>query len=255
MAVVRDTVLASLAEIVRSGGERLAVTSRAEAMTYSELESRSNRIANLLLSMGVREGSLVAISLERSPSVVAAIVGVLKTGAAYVPLDPANPDERLQLIIADAAPVAMLTEHGLAARFASVANLIELDRDPRLAAAATAPPQVSIAPSALAYVIYTSGTTGRPKGVMITHGNVQRLLDAAQPRFRFGREDVWSLFHSYGFDVSVWEMWGALTFGGRLVVPDADTVRSPDAFYDLLAEEGVTVLCQTPSAFNSRHRS
>ncbi len=110
-------------------------------------------------------------------------------------------------------------------------------------------PGQELLPEDAAYVIYTSGSTGEPKGVVVTQGNVTRLFAATEKWFSFGAEDVWTLFHSYAFDFSVWEMWGALLYGGRLVVVPKAITRSPGEFLQLLVEEGVTVLNQTPSAF------
>ncbi len=248
---MKGTVLELFDAQVRSHESKPALSGSGEAVTYGELDIRANRVANALRSMGVRDGARVAISMERSPAVIVAILGVLKAGGAYVPLDPSNPDERLRLILADADPLVLLTESSLAERFAGFVNIVEIDRDGRVAAASPDPCSSAVRPDTLAYVIYTSGTTGRPKGVMVTHRNLERLMVSAEALFNFNESDVWTMFHSYGFDVSVWEMWGALGFGGRLIVPSANTVRSPDALYDLLAQEQVTVLCQTPSAFNS----
>lgn len=248
---MKGTVLELFDAHVRSRGDKAAVSGIRETLTYGELDRRANRVANVLRSKGVGEGALVAISMERSPAVVVGVLGVLKAGGAYVPLDPSNPDERLRLILDDADPVVVLTESALSKRFAGFSEVLEIDQDQGIAAASPNPPSGTAQPDGLAYVIYTSGTTGRPKGVMVTHRNLERLMVATAPLFGFNSADVWTMFHSYGFDVSVWEMWGALAFGGRLIVPSANVTRSPDAFYDLIAKEGVTVLCQTPSAFSS----
>src|SRR5450631_2138744 len=111
-------------------------------------------------------------------------------------------------------------------------------------------PASGVRPENLAYVMYTSGSTGTPKGVMVEHRNVVRLFEATDAWFGFGQEDVWTLFHSYAFDFSVWEMWGALLYGGSVVVVPKAVSRDPEAFYRLLAAERVTLLSQTPSAFH-----
>ena len=213
-----------------------AVSMGSERLTYRELDERANRLAHHLLASGVRPGDRVALRLERSAGMVAAVLAVLKTGAAYVPLDPAYPAERLAFALEDSGATLEIT----AADLDAAAN------------ASSERPMVSdipADPSLPAYVIYTSGSTGRPKGVVVTHANVDRLFTATAPWFGFGPDDVWTLFHSYAFDFSVWELWGALLHGGRLAVVPFWESRSPEGFYRLLCDEKVTVLNQTPSAF------
>ncbi len=226
----------------------------AERLTYGELEGRANRLARHLRAAGVRPGDRVALALERSPEMVAALLAVLKAGAAYVPLDPASPADRLAFILADSG-ASLLVTTGEAAGEQSAAGLpvIRLDAEREAIAAQDGgrfpSPEAAGEPELPAYVIYTSGSTGRPKGVIVSHANVDRLFTATEPWFGFGPDDVWTLFHSYAFDFSVWEIWGALLHGGRLVVVPYWESRSPESFYRLLAEERVTVLNQTPSAF------
>jgi len=212
-----------------------AVSMGSERLTYRELDERANRLAHHLLARGVRPGDRVALRLERSAGMVAAILAVLKTGAAYVPLDPAYPAERLAFALEDSGATLEITAADL--------------EDAAIAGCRTDRPSVPADPGFPAYVIYTSGSTGRPKGVVVTHANVDRLFTATAPWFGFGADDVWTLFHSYAFDFSVWEIWGPLLHGGRLAVVPFWESRSPEGFYQLLCDEKVTVLNQTPSAF------
>ncbi|MCY0941350.1 non-ribosomal peptide synthetase [Streptomyces antarcticus] len=225
-------------------------------LTYAELDARANRIAHHLAGLGVGPESRVGVCLERGIELLPALLGVLKTGGAYVPLDPTLPDGRLDFILRDAGVTTIVTQSAHTERWAPLhgGGLVVLDdADDRRAIAArpaTGPaPHPSSGPDSLVYVIHTSGSTGRPKGVALTHGNVVRLLDTARPHLGFGADDVWSMCHSYAFDVSVFEMWGALLHGGTLVVVPAEVTRSPDDLVDLLVSERVTVLSQTPSAF------
>ncbi|WP_139333359.1 non-ribosomal peptide synthetase, partial [Mycobacterium sp. SP-6446] len=227
--------------------EAVALTFDGRGMTYRELDEASNRLARLLIGQGAGPGERVALLSSRSAEAIVAILAVLKTGAAYVPIDPAVPAARMEFVLGDAAPAVAITTGELAERLAgSGLPVVDLD-DPRIRSQpATALP----APDAedVAYLIYTSGTTGVPKGVAISHRNVTELLDAARDRLEMA-ERVWSQWHSLAFDVSVWEMWGALLHGGRLVVVPESVARSPEDFLALLAAERVSVLSQTPSAF------
>ncbi len=231
--------------------DAVAVRAGERSLTYSELDRWANRLAHALVALGVGPEVPVALCLERSAGMVAALLGVLKAGGAYVPLDPAHPAERLARTLADCgAPVLVTEERHLASFPGGGARVLCLDRD---AAPPGAHPEhgpgVEVDPAGLAYVIYTSGSTGSPKGVLVPHAQVVRLFRATDAWLGSGPDDVWTLFHSYAFDFSVWEIWGALLHGGRLVVVPTATGRDPAAFRALLAREGVTVLSQTPSAF------
>ena len=235
----------------RTAPEAVALTFEKQHLTYGELNAQANRLAHHLRSLGVGPETLVALCLERSPTLLVALLAVLKAGGAYVPLDPDSPGERLGLILGDAQAPVVLTHSALLAKLGdTTATVICCDRDlAALAPLSAENPAPLATPANASYVIYTSGSTGVPKGVPVTHHNVVRLLQATGDWFHFTAGDVWTLFHSPAFDFSVWEIWGALAYGGRLVVVPYLVTRSPAQFYALVAQEKVTVLNQTPLAF------
>ncbi len=239
------------AQAKRTPGAK-AVTFEGQTLEYGELNARANRLARYLRSLGVGPDVRVGLCLRPSIEMIVGLLGVLKAGGMYVPLDPDYPRDRLEFMLADTAPAVVLTEMSLREQVASTGvPLLELDASaPAWASeSATDLPRGSLTPDSPAYVIYTSGSTGRPKGVLVLHRNIVRLFTSTEHWFEFRDTDVWTLAHSVAFDFSVWEIWGALCYGGRLVVVPKETTRSAVGLYALVCDEGVTVLNQTPSAF------
>lgn len=231
--------------------EAVAVVFENEQLTYKDLNCRANQLARYLQNVGVGSEVLVGICVERSLEMVVGIIGILKASGAYVPLDPTYPKERLAFMLQDSQVSILLTQQHLVEKLTeSEAQIVCLDSEwEAIAQESEDNPVSEVTAENLAYVIYTSGSTGKPKGVLVSHYNVVRLFEATQSWFHFNERDVWTLFHSYAFDFSVWELWGALLYGGRLVVVPYWVSRSPEEFYNLLCKEQVTVLNQTPSAF------
>jgi len=225
-----------------------ALAAGEERLTYRDLNARANRLAHALRQKGVQRNDIVGLAVERNADVAIGILAILKAGAAYLPLDPDYPRDRLAFVIDDAKARLVLASSKVKASL-QLEGAECLDIANAGNGFADRNPEVSSAPEDLAYVVYTSGSTGKPKGVLVTHANVVRLFTATDPWFAFGPPDVWTLFHSYAFDFSVWELWGALLYGGRLVIVPYSVSRNPAAFRKLLVDERVTILNQTPSAF------
>ena len=235
--------------------EAVALIFEEKETTYGDLNEAANRLARHLRTLGVGPEVLVGLCLERSPEMVVAILAVLKAGGAYLPLDPAYPEERLRFLLTDAGVHVLVSqrtvsEHLPADLAEAGPHAVWLDEQKAVIGSYDGHDLEGGATLGnLAYVIYTSGSTGNPKGVQVTHGNVARLFKSTEDWFRFDDRDVWTLFHSYAFDFSVWEMWGALLHGGQLAIVPHWVSRSPEAFQELLRRERVTVLNQTPTAF------
>jgi amino acid adenylation domain-containing protein len=236
---------------VYANPKAIAVSDTDEQLTYAQLNERANRLAHHLIALGVKPETRVGICLERSSRMLVAMLATVKAGGAYVPIAPEAPRERNAFIVEDSQVAVLLTHSRLGDEFAAASTkVVHLDTQwPLIQALPASNPDIEVSVDNLLYVIYTSGSTGKPKGALITHFNVARLFTSTHEWFRFDASDVWTLFHSFAFDFSVWEIWGALLYGGRLVVVPYLVSRAPEEFIDLINREGVTVLNQTPSAF------
>ena len=246
---------------VMQAPEAIALTYEQQELSYQALNQRANKLARCLLAEGITHGDLVGVYVDRSLDVVVSILAALKVGAAYVPIDPAAPVTRVEYILQDAQLTGLISQYSLKDKLTSVnickiwVERISVDAHEEIANQADINldhsdlTEVEVAADDRAYVIYTSGSTGKPKGVEVTHANVARLFTGASQHLQFDANDVWTVFHSYAFDFSVWEIWGALLHGGRLVMVPYWVTRSADDFNQLLSDTGVTVLNQTPGAF------
>ncbi|WP_345961366.1 amino acid adenylation domain-containing protein [Streptomyces sp. BRB040] len=245
-AAHRDPAATAVTQCALDGSTR--------SLTYGELAERRDELAAVLRAAGVGPGRRVAVAVPRSVEQVVALVAVVGAGGAYVPLDLAYPDERLEYVLADSAPQVVLVDAEHRDRFTRLLARAGVPARVLVPGEEHAPAVAGPAPAARwqdpAYVIYTSGSTGRPKGVVVPHSSVVTLLARTRPAMAFGPDDVWVQFHSFSFDFAVWELWGALTHGAELLMPEYGLTRSPVDFHRLVRERGVTVLNQTPSAFH-----
>ncbi|MCX4683054.1 non-ribosomal peptide synthetase [Kitasatospora purpeofusca] len=251
---VRGRIDRAFEQVAAARPEAVALLADGDRLTYRQLNDRADAVAAGLAALDIAPGSLIGVCLERNAELVVTLLGVLKAGCAYVPMDPHYPAQRLRFTTQNAEVPVVVTS---AAEFPPVpgvrlltpAALTELGADRATTAARPSDHGDGDEGDGPAYVIYTSGSTGTPKGVVVPHRNVLALLRATAEDFALGPDDTWTLFHSSAFDFSVWEIWGCLLTGGRLVVVPYWTTRDTEEFYELLVEHGVTVLNQTPSAF------
>ncbi|WP_181215980.1 non-ribosomal peptide synthetase, partial [Mesobacillus foraminis] len=232
----------------KNAADNIAVIYEKGTMSYGELHRKSNQVARLLRKQGAGRGQIIGLLADRSSEMIVSILGVLKAGAAYLPIDPDYPEQRISYMLDDSGAESLIVQHpedvpdGFNGKVLALWEREWEKEDP-------SDLEGEACPGDLAYIIYTSGSTGKPKGVMVEHRNVVRLLFNDRNLFDFSGEDVWTMFHSYCFDFSVWEMYGALLYGGRLVLVPTFVARDPEAFARLLLREGVTILNQTPTAF------
>ncbi|WP_028517504.1 amino acid adenylation domain-containing protein, partial [Ruminococcus flavefaciens] len=232
---------------VKKTPDNTALVFEDKSLTYAELNARANSLANKLIEKGVKSGDYVALYIERSLEMVIGIYGIIKAGGIYVPINTMYPEDRVEYILSDCGAKVLLTgETKLNAEYSG--ERIDL-RSPEAYSSVETAPNAEIKPESGLYVIYTSGTTGKPKGVEIMHKNVVRLMFNDAFEYDFDEKDVWTMFHSYGFDFSVWEMYGATLYGGKLIVVSEEEAKDTKKFISLLREKKVTVLNQVPTAF------
>jgi len=253
-AYPRDkTIVDLITEQARKKPQNIAIEFGDQQLSYRELEERSNQLGHYLRSKGVMEDDLVPICMDRSLDMIIGILGILKAGGAYVPIDPEYPEERIKYILTDTSARLMLSDGAVERKNLVVGpelELIRIDKSSKeISRQSVEEVKNHLKPDHLAYVIYTSGSTGRPKGVMIEHLNVVRLFKTESPLFDFNADDVWTMFHSFCFDFSVWEMYGALFYGGKLILVPREVAMDARLFGKLLIGRRVTVLNQTPAAF------
>ncbi|HEU0251897.1 MAG TPA: condensation domain-containing protein, partial [Pyrinomonadaceae bacterium] len=258
-----DKTIHELFEIqARRTPDRTAVVDGEASLTYRELDQQANQLAHYLRSQGVGPDVLVAVCLDKSAEMIVTLLAILKAGGGYLPLNPEFPEERLRFTIEDSRAAHLVTTERHARDLPFVKDLNHEDTKTKSVKIifvssclrgeiSAEPPHINAAPDNVAYCIYTSGSTGKPKGVLVEHRNVVRLMLNDKMQFDFSENDVWTMFHSYSFDFSVWEMYGALLHGGKLVIVSEDQTKDPVLFLELLVGQQVTVLNQTPSAFNN----
>ncbi|MEU1805964.1 amino acid adenylation domain-containing protein [Streptomyces sp. NPDC019937] len=245
------TLVELFSQVASSAPAAIALRVGEENIPYGLLHSWAESIADVLHASGVRRGDRVALRIPPGANAIAAMMGILRVGAAYVPLDIRNPPSRNEFIVSDSQVVALVGDPGGASVPARPVIAEESVAALRGRRAMKEPRPDPPGPQDVAYIIYTSGTTGRPKGVPIRHSNVTSLFAATSDLFSFSADDRWLLFHSMAFDFSVWEIWGALSTGAELVVLPYWTARTPAETVRVIRERGITVLNQTPTAFSA----
>ena len=246
------TIVERFYEIVGRNADKAAISWNGETISYEELNRRSNQLSRYMERFLSEKESFIGLCMERCIDMIVGILAILKVSCAYVPLDPDSPEERLDFIIKDAGLKMLVGQKETLGKIHISEDIPVIDIQEKWEAVlgeADSDRVVARFSDSNAYMIYTSGSTGNPKGVMVSDNNVLRLFSHTDNLYHFSNQDVWTMFHSVAFDFSVWEIWGALLYGGELVVIPYQMSRTPEAFMKLLIDKKVTVLNQTPSAF------
>lgn len=242
------TILHILAEVTENHHERIALEHDEREITFYDLDKKSNQFANYLKKSGLVSGDKVALYMKHSIDLIICILGVLKARCAYIPIHPSTPTDRIHYCIDQSdAKIVIIDSHFYADDHIPRINVNDFFRNIQNYSDKW---ELTATPNDLAYIIFTSGSTGHPKGVMVKHANLVNLFSQTNRIFNFDKNDCWLLFHSYSFDFSVWEIFGALLNGAKLIIPDETHIRSPEHLYNLIINKNITVLNQTPSAFS-----
>jgi amino acid adenylation domain-containing protein len=231
-------------------GDAVAAVYQGEQVSYGELNRRGNRLGHYLRRMGVDPEKIVAVYLDRGLEAVTAMLAIMKAGGAYLPIDMSYPTSRVTYIVKDAGAGVVVTSGRLAKRLEceGVRVVCVDEQSEAIGAEREDTPGTKSDEGNLAYVIYTSGSTGRPKGVGISHRNIVHLIKTVGPEFAIEGNDVWICAHSFSFDISVWEMWTPLIEGSKVVIVPTEVTQSARGLMELMREEQVTVVHQTPTA-------
>ena len=246
----KENIVSLFEKQVKDTPNNIAITYEGKTLTYKELNNKANQLARYLKEKGITNNSIVALRINKSLEMIIAILAIIKAGACYLPINLAYPHDRISFMLKDSNAKILLTNKESKDDSIQIETLlIDLDNNEIYNNKNIENLNTKISPDDLLYIIYTSGSTGNPKGVMITHRNVVRLMKNDDYDFDFTENDVWTMFHSVAFDFSVWEMYGALLYGGKLVLVPENTSKNPYEFLDLLRKEKVTILNQTPTYF------
>ncbi len=245
------TVSQLFEEQVQLVPNNIAVKFNEDFITYDELNKKSNQLAHYLRNKGIKPNDVVALRLNKSLEMIIAILGIIKAGGCYLPIDLSYPQERVSFMLEDSSAKMFLTneQHKDDLSISIETFLLDINESNEIYKNDTNNLLCVNTPEDLIYIIYTSGSTGTPKGVMLCHRNVVRLIKNDNFQFDFNSNDVWTMFHSVAFDFSVWELYGSLLYGSKLILVPELTSKDPNKFLSLLRDEHVTVLNQTPTYF------
>ncbi len=247
----RDKTIVDLFEKqVRKTPDNIAVVFEDKKLTYKELNEKSNQLARHLIEQGIKPHTVIGLRLNKRLEMIVGILAIIKAGCCYLPINMQYPEDRVDFMLNDSnAKLLLGTQDSITDIEINLKKIdISLDNNDIYNHEDT-DLGLKISPEDLIYIIYTSGSTGKPKGAMLCHRNVVRLFKNDKCLFDFNENDVWVMFHSVAFDFSVWEMYGALLFGGKLVLISDETAQDPKLFLNLIRSEHVTVLNQTPTYF------